>query len=290
MSLRSLDAHTAQPKDIIDALALNGGIIVRNLIDSPTLSQISQELAPYFTDFWKGDIFTSRSRVISGIAAKSPTLIKDIACNPLFLEACDGLLTSKYKCWYGSEQVTFTSSPQLNAAIAISNSPGNEPQKLHRDDMGLHHVQSAIPAEEYEPGRDVAVGIFVGATRTTVENGATRFIPGSHLWDTARKPDERLAVHAELQPGDAFIMLASCFHAGSANRSREDRVVYSAFYTKGFLRQEENQYLTLGKEHLAQYSPDVLRRLGFNTSEPFHGWVDLKSPMEALGLGNEEKE
>ncbi|KAL3478458.1 phytanoyl-CoA dioxygenase family protein [Aspergillus californicus] len=237
MAIQTFDAESVQVIEILGALSSDGGIIVRNLIKAETLSDITTELQPHFSDFWKGDIFTSKSRVVSGIATKSHSFIKHISSNPLFVEVCDRLLTSTYTCWYGDEQVTFSSPPQINATVAISNSPGNEPQKLHRDDMGLHHTLPAISASEYKPGRDAAVGIFVAATRTTKENGATRFIPGSHLWDTSRRPEESLTVHAELQPGDAFIMLASCFHAGSANTSDEDRTIYSTFQSKSFLRQ-----------------------------------------------------
>lgn len=236
MSIRTY-ARSVQPDQLVASLARDGGIIVRGLLEPETLDQISRELEPHFSEFWEGDIFTSKSRVISGIASKSQSFIEHISCNPLFTDLCDRLLTSNYTCWYGNEEVTFSSTPQINAAIAIRNSPGNEPQKLHRDDMGLHHALPSISADEYKPGRDAAVGIFVAATRTTRENGATRFIPGSHLWDTSRRPDESLTVSAELEPGDAFIMLASCFHAGSANTSSQDRTVYSTFYSKSFLRQ-----------------------------------------------------
>ncbi|KAE8159273.1 hypothetical protein BDV40DRAFT_314758 [Aspergillus tamarii] len=210
---------------------------IRNLVDQDTLAQVSRDVTPHFDKFWEGGIFTSKSRVVAGLAVKSTAFIEHIACNPLFLEVCDRLLASTYTCWYGDEQVTFTSAPQINAAIAISNSPGNEAQKLHRDDMGLHHTLPGIAPEAYTPGRDVGVGPFVAATQTTKENGATRFIPGSHLWDTSHRPDEGLTVPVEMQPGDAFIMLASCFHAGSANVSQEDRTIYSTFLSKGILRQ-----------------------------------------------------
>ena len=237
--LQKLDAQTATADEALNSLARDGGIVLCNLIPPEILSQISTDLIPHLSSFWESDsLFSTKSRVVSSIAAKSPSFISNIACNPLFLEICDHLLTSTYTCWYGTEsQETFTSKPQLNAAIAISNHPGNEPQKLHRDDMGLHHRIPAISAEEYQPGRDAAVGIFVAATQTHQKNGATRFIPGSHLWDTARRPDEGMAVHVELEPGDAFVMLASCFHGGSANRSDRERTIYSAFYTKGYLRQ-----------------------------------------------------
>lgn len=235
--LHSVEARTAPVSQVIDLLTVNGGVIVRNLVDQDTLAQVSRDVTPHFDNFWEGGIFTSKSRVVTGLAVKSTAFIEHIVCNPLFLEVCDRLLASTYTCWYGDEQVTFTSAPQINAAIAISNSPGNEAQKLHRDDMGLHHTLPGIAPEAYTPGRDVGVGPFVAATQTTKENGTTRFIPGSHLWDTSHRPDEGLTVPVEMQPGDAFIMLASCFHAGSANVSQEDRTIYSTFLSKGILRQ-----------------------------------------------------
>lgn len=49
---------------------------------------------------------------------------------------------------------------------------------------------------------------------------------------------EDQAVYAELSPGDAFMMLSSCYHGGSANKTDdEERLVYSCFMTKGYLRQ-----------------------------------------------------
>lgn len=48
-------------------------------------------------------------------------------------------------------------------------------------------------------------------TPTTKANGATRFIPGSHLWDYNKAPpgDNESSVYIELNPGDAFFMLHS---------------------------------------------------------------------------------
>ena len=85
--------------------------------------------------------------------------------------------------------------------------------------MVHHNNNVAIKAEDYKPGnnREVSIGCFVGGSRTTKENGATRFIPGSHLWAREERPDNKMAVYAELGKGDAFFMLSSCYHAGSAN-------------------------------------------------------------------------
>jgi len=53
-----------------------------------------------------------------------------------------------------------------------------------------------------------------------------RFIPGSHLWGETRCPDKDLSFYAELEPGNAFIMLCSCYQGGSANTTvDEERLV-----------------------------------------------------------------
>lgn len=107
-------------------------------------------------------------------------------------------------------------------------------------------VPTGIESYPADLKRDSAVGFFVAATKVTKANGATRFILGSHLWAHELPPQKSLCQYAEMDKGDAFIMLASCFHGGSANTTAdEERLVFSAFMTKGFLRQDENQYLAV---------------------------------------------
>ncbi|KIW36459.1 uncharacterized protein PV06_11275, partial [Exophiala oligosperma] len=107
---------------------------------------------------------------------------------------------------------------------------------------------------------------------TTKANGATRFIPGSHLWKHDTPPAEDLCVYAELEPGDGFIMLASCYHGGSANTTTNQE------------RLEENQYLNNSPEVLASlYDDEMLKLIGYNLSAPFLGWIKEGHPLAALG-------
>jgi len=74
------------------------------------------------------------------------------------------------------------------------------------------------------------VCFFVAGTKTTRENGATRVVPGSHLWDYSTPPppaDDSTIQCAELEPGDAFMMLGGCYHGAGANMTiDEERLVY----------------------------------------------------------------
>jgi ectoine hydroxylase-related dioxygenase (phytanoyl-CoA dioxygenase family) len=153
---------------------------------------------------------------------------------------------------------------------------------MYRDDQ-IHH-QNHRAVAKHELGRDTGIGFFVAGKKTTRQNGATRFIPGSHLWDYAEGPAcEDQAVYAELNPGDGFMVLSGCFHGGSANKTEnEERLVYSCFYTRSWLRQEENQYLANDTAKILELPRWLQERVGWSLSTPFLGWVNLKSPMLLL--------
>jgi hypothetical protein len=73
--------------------------------------------------------------------------------------------------------------------------------------------------------RDFDNSIF--PTQTSTDIGAR---------GNARKtpPNEADAFYAELNKSDAFLMLASCFHGGSANVTKDEyRLVFGTFVTWG---------------------------------------------------------
>ena len=56
---------------------------------------------------------------------------------------------------------------------------------------------------------NVLVGCLIAGSKTTVKNGATRVIPGSHLWGSDRAPKLEEAVYVEMEPGSALFTLGS---------------------------------------------------------------------------------
>jgi ectoine hydroxylase-related dioxygenase (phytanoyl-CoA dioxygenase family) len=236
---------------------------------------------------------------------KSTTFALRIVGHPLWLGVTDALLSTTSKpnwvsrqgnenlrSWLtliqiGDKTETSMSKPQLNNTIVFSISPGARDQALHRDDP-IHHVYHPAAAS-HALGRDSGVGFFVAGKKTTRANGATRFIPGSHLWDySVGPPRESQTFYAELEPGDGFMVLSGCFHGGSANTTKdEERLVYSTFSTRGWLRQEENQYLANPIEEVRKLPSWLQERIGYGLSAPFLGWVNLADPMLVL---NPERE
>lgn len=199
--------------------------------------------------------------------------------------------------------------------VCFSIGPGATAQPLHRDDWCYHVVARKVEVYPEDLQRDVGVGLFVAGKKATRENGCTRFIPGSHLWEHEREPEDELCAFAELEkgwyfsfffcfspfffsfflslslsfahglilPGDGFIMLASCYHGGGANTTTdEERLLYSCFMTRGWLRQEENHYLNMGLDKVKTLPREIQDICGYALSEPFLGWVNSTTPRVVL--------
>lgn len=236
----NFSASTVTVDQVVQSLIRNGGCFVRGLLNPEELRTIESDVRPYIEGDreWEGEFFPRETRRVCGLAGKSPTFIKAISSNHIYREVCDILLSDSITAWSGLTTETSISKPQINATTVFSIGPGARAQDLHRDDIIHHNKNVRTTASEYKYGRDTAIGIFVAGKKTTRQNGATRFVPGSHLQASEEPPVEENAVYAELNPGDAFIMLASCYHGGSANTTEnEERLLYGTFMTKGFLRQ-----------------------------------------------------
>jgi ectoine hydroxylase-related dioxygenase (phytanoyl-CoA dioxygenase family) len=237
------EASTATSAEITASLIKNGGCVVRNLVSLQDISSIEADVRPWIlkdqpSAFKKSSFVLPQTRRVVALPGKSKKFMECVPGNELYQEVCLQLLSSKYQYWVGQSLKNGLSKPHINNTIVFSIAPGAKRQELHRDDMN-HHVtlQNLKSHQDYQPGRDVSVGLFVAGKKANKANGVTRFIPRSHLWATSQPPHEDLTVYPTLNPGDAFIMLASCYHGGSANTTLdEERLLFSCFMTKGLLR------------------------------------------------------
>jgi hypothetical protein len=190
------------------------------------------------------------------------------------------LTTTNY---YDSTPSTNTCPPLLSISITMDTRPGTPAQRLHRDDKNHHARHTA--STSYSPNRDILLGLFVPGCDTTKANGATRVVPGSHLWGDSQPSfidpvtGASLVVDAELKKGEAFMMLGSLYHgAGEYSLPEGNRMVHIMFCCSGNLRVEEISWLVYPKEEVKGWSSVVRERLGWVMSEPNLGWVDLQNP------------
>lgn len=241
INIDSFDASTVTTDEIVASMIRNGGCFVRNMISPTDALAIEKDVRPFLghDTTWQPDFWPRETRRVCGLAGKSPLFIEKIASHPIYEAAAARFLTTKSKFWTGKTCSENVSKPQLNNTLVFSIGPGAKHQDLHRDDMIHHKMLPAITAEEYTMDRDTALGLFVAGKKTTRANGATRFVPRSHLQATETPPPEdEECVYAEMNPGDGFFMLASCYHGGSANMTEnEERLLYGCFMTRGWLRQ-----------------------------------------------------
>jgi ectoine hydroxylase-related dioxygenase (phytanoyl-CoA dioxygenase family) len=125
-------------------------------------------------------------------------------------------------------------------------------------------------------------------------NGATRVIPGSHLLEDKLEFGLADTEPAEMEEGSALFYTGALYHGGGANGSDATRVGLNVTYARGWLRQEENQYLSVPREVARELPADLLRMIGYARGAYALGYVDdLRDPIEVLrpdeahdGLGN----
>jgi ectoine hydroxylase-related dioxygenase (phytanoyl-CoA dioxygenase family) len=84
------------------------------------------------------------------------------------------------------------------------------------------------------------------------------------------------------------------YHGGGANRSSATRAGINITYNVSWLRQEENQYLSVPLEIARTLPVELLRLMGYARGAYALGYVDdLRDPIEVvrpdlakMGLGN----
>ncbi|CDK24884.1 unnamed protein product [Kuraishia capsulata CBS 1993] len=284
-------SEPATAEKIIEKIEIYGGCIVKNYLPEEVVDAIYADAKPYLDqDFsWDGSFFPAETRRVSGMCVKSKTCAEKFLSHELNIAVSEAFLGRENASWVGDQIVEGYSPPQHNSTITFRIGPGAKDQVLHRDDIIHHNIHRHN--DTYRYGDDSALGTALGLTRTTKANGATRFIPGSHLWDHWRQPKDEEVVYAELEKGDCFFMLASCYHGGSANTTEDEfRAVTILFMTLGTLRQEENIMLGTPVEYFKALPVKTLKLLGLTTSDPFLGYIDFKDPLALLKPEEHAKE
>jgi ectoine hydroxylase-related dioxygenase (phytanoyl-CoA dioxygenase family) len=205
-------------------------------------------------------------------------LFQDIASDPRVMALCDAILEPNYL---------------LTASQAISLSPGETPQPWHTDDSFY-----TLP----RPRPMVGLSTIVAIDAFTETNGGTEVVPGSHLWDDEQIAGEYIGADGSADPefnkriqalskpvtmsaGSCMVFSGTLLHRGGENRSPSPRRAFSNQYCQPWARTQENFYLAIPPEEVAQMSPVVQSLLGYSVHPPFMGQVTASHPLKALEPG-----
>ena len=162
----------------------------------------------------------------------------------------------------------------LNTGQLIQIGPGETVQALHRDEDAWSYYKAPKPLLQVEA--------MFALTDFTVANGATQVVPGSHLWEPDRKAEPHEIIQAEMTAGSALLYLGNAIHGGGANTtSNESRRGMFFGYVVGWLRTEENMFLTVPMEVARHMPVRVQELLGYKAHGAI-GVVDVGSPMALL--------
>jgi len=116
----------------------------------------------------------------------------------------------------------------------------------------------------------------------TEANGATRFVPGSHLWAERNPTGSEEVVRAVMPAGSVAFYLGKIWHGGGDNSTDRPRLGVILEYVAAWLRPQENHILAVPRETMAELPERLQELLGYNIYPPFVGYVDGRHPRRFI--------
>lgn len=266
MPLIHLPANVSVEK-VVSCLKNDGYCIIDNAVSVEVIDTVNNEIQPFLdkTDEAENNALGKKTRRCGALAARSPAS-HQMMMHPTVLGATKALLC---------ENATVM---QLNLTQLISVGPGEKAQFLHRDE-GAWDFFDHFPVDiQMEVSTIWAMDDF------TELNGATRIIPGSHkntLLPHEFSPEE--AIPAEMKKGSVLVYTGKTIHGAGANNSDFPRRALNIDYCVGWLRQEENQYLSVPMEMVKTFPQEMQNLLGYQMGAASLGYVrEFEDPAVTL--------
>jgi len=249
------DAPTA---DVVAILERDGALILDDVLAPADVDALVAELRPYVDATAPGrDSFTgARTTRTGALVARSP-LTRPLVMDARILALCDAVLKPNCHRY------------QLHLAQVIRIMPGQPAQAIHRDRWAWGRQM---------PGVEPQVNTIWALTDFTAANGATQVIPGSSSWPDDRKAEPGEIARAEMRKGSVLLYTGTVFHGGGANDADHDRWGLNITYALGWLRQEENMYLSCPPEIACTLEPELQAMVGYAMSNYALGYYTPPLP------------
>ena len=250
---------TCGVEDIQTAMVRDGACIIDNLLDPAELDAVLADLKPYMDLSALGrDDFTGRRTERTGALIARSEAVRPVVTNPTVIAGARRFLGD------------YADRIQLHLTQTIRILPGQGYQTLHRDReaWGRYLPRSVEPQ----------FNTIWAMTDFTRENGATRLVPTSNHWPYEQKAESDQFAYAEMEKGSVLLYSGSVLHSGGNNESEMERIGMNITYCLGWLRQEENQYLSCPPEIARELEPQLQELLGYTMGNYALGYYSEPRP------------
>jgi ectoine hydroxylase-related dioxygenase (phytanoyl-CoA dioxygenase family) len=243
---------------VVAGLEADGYFVVEGMLSTDAVETTRAELLDVLerTPEGRNDFEGFQTRRIYALFAKTRAF-DALAIDPLLLGVLDRVL-GHY---------------QLSAPTGIQIGAGEKAQVLHCD-QGIYPLPRDYP--------DVVLNTMWAFDDFTVENGATRIVPGSHHWVDRQPSADDEIVHAVMPAGSVVFYGGRVWHGGGANRTDRPRLGVILEYAAAWLRPQENHVLAVPRETVAAMPERLQELLGYNIYPPFLGYVDGRHPRRYI--------
>jgi hypothetical protein len=230
---------------VASTLRSDGAVVVTGLAETAHVDTVTAELRQHLDSSGldsRSDFNGSRTLRTNAVLATAPGAAP-LLDHDLVVAVANEIL------------LPYCATYQIGSMTAIEILPGEAAQALHRDD-------SLYPIDIN--GMELEIGVMWALNDFTVENGATRIVPGSHRFIRSwHLPDVSGWESATMPKGSALFYMGSTWHGGGANQSTESRLGLINTYSLGWLRQESNQYLETPPEIAVGFGDRLRALLGY---------------------------
>ena len=163
----------------------------------------------------------------------------------------------------------------LSSFCSLVLGPGQEAQPIHEDTQLIPLPRPHIP---------ITINAIWALSDFREDNGATRFIPGSHKLDHSPEYGKDYpALNALMPAGSVLLFDSALWHGGGPNTSDGRRFAFSCAYCWGWMRQQENLQLGIPRETAERFPRRLQELCGYSVYKGQFGHIDNKDPIELLG-------
>jgi ectoine hydroxylase-related dioxygenase (phytanoyl-CoA dioxygenase family) len=115
------------------------------------------------------------------------------------------------------------------------------------------------------------------------ENGATRVVTGSHLFNAPPKLNRTYGTFPlEMKRGSVAFILGTTYHGAGENITPRRRDAIIVNYCAGIMRQQENFMLELTRDRVRTFSPTVQRLVGYGLTRAGAGRIGFENPKDLV--------